>query len=117
LKICLKYETMGFVDVIVLEVCQREIKEFPDEVKDLILDSIALLRAGHTLSMPLSRPMPSIGKGVYELRYKDKKAQFRVGYFVKKKSGIYLLHAFKKKDQKTPKKNIDLIKKRMRKLL
>ena len=35
---------------------------------------------GIKLSMPLSRPMPSVGKGVHELRLKDASGVYRLIY-------------------------------------
>ena len=60
------------MDVVVLSQCEKELKSFPDDILGKVLDAMAKLRADQTLSMPLSRPMPSLGKGVHELRVKDK---------------------------------------------
>ncbi len=51
--------------------------------------------------------MASIGKGVREIRVKDQTGAYRVIYVVKLEDGIYVLTAFKKKQQKTPKQEID----------
>lgn len=48
--------------------CEKELKHFPIAVKEDLADALALLDEGVNLSMPLSRPMPSIGSGVHELR-------------------------------------------------
>ena len=56
----------------VLKQCQKELKEFPEDVKGDLADAIARLEAGHMLSMPLSRPMPSASaKGYMKLRFRD----------------------------------------------
>ncbi|MCY4643884.1 MAG: type II toxin-antitoxin system RelE/ParE family toxin [Bacteriovoracales bacterium] len=102
---------------IILEVCQKELTLFPREVVEDFLDIVSRLNEGLTLNMPLSRAMPSIGRNVHELRLKDKSGIYRVFYFIKKKEAIYIVHAFKKKTQKTPKKSIELVKKRIRRLL
>ena len=78
---------------------------------------MARLEVGHLFSMPLSRPMPSVGKGVHELRFRDRAGIYRVIYIVLGKELIYLLHAFIKKDRKTSKPNIDLAKKRLKECL
>ena len=57
--------------IVILKACGREVREFPEEVRGDLADALARLDAGQTLVMPLSRPMPSIGKGVHELRLKD----------------------------------------------
>ena len=102
--------------VVVLDVCRKEMESFPEEVREDFLDAVALLSQGLTLRMPLSKTMPSIGNNVHELRLRDKKGVYRVFYVIKKKNAIYIVHAFHKKTQKTPKKNIKLVKKRIRRL-
>jgi phage-related protein len=96
--------------------CSREIAEFPEEVRGELADDLARLNEGHTLSMPLARPMPSIGKGVHELRFRDRAGIYRVIYVLMGDGAIYLIHAFMKKDKKTPQPNIDLAKKRLKEL-
>jgi phage-related protein len=63
------------------------------------------------------KPMPSVGKGVAELRLWDEAGTFRVIYVAKFEDGVYVLHCFQKKTQKTPKKDIDLAAKRYKELL
>ena len=96
--------------------CTKEIAEFPEEVREDLIDALARLEKGHILSMPLSRPMPSIGKGVHELRLRDRSGIYRVIYVLVGAGAIYLIHAFVKKDKKTPMPNIDLAKKRLKDL-
>lgn len=63
---------------------------------------------GPHLSMPHARPM---GDGLYELRVRGKQ-EVRVFYVFAKEETIYLLHGFQKKSQQTPKKELDLARKR-----
>lgn len=58
------------------------------------------------------KPMPEVGKGVHEIRYRDAHGAFRVIYVAKFAQVIYVLHAFQKKTQKTPKSDIELAAKR-----
>ena len=51
--------------------------------------------------------MTSIRSGVREIRIHARGA-FRVIYIAKFEEAIYVLHAFQKKSQKTPKKDIEL---------
>ena len=44
----------------------------------------------------------------------EKGGAFRVIYIAKFDKAVYVLHAFQKKTQRTPKKNIDLAKQRLR---
>ena len=98
----------------VLKQCRKELNEFPEDVKGDLADAIARLEEGHGLSMPLSRPMPSIGKGVHELRFRDRSGIYRVIYYLAGAGVIYLLHAFMKKTQATPPQAIEVAKKRLR---
>lgn len=58
------------------------------------------------------KPMPSIGKGVEELRIWDDTGTYRVIYTARIKDAVYVLHAFQKKTDKTAKSDIDLAKTR-----
>lgn len=57
------------------------------------------------------KPMASIGKGVREIRIHCGN-EYRVIYLAQQEEGIYILHSFVKKTQKTSKKDLDLAKKR-----
>lgn len=67
--------------------------------------------------MPLSRPMPSVGAGVEELRVKDRSGAYRVFYYTKLAGVILVFHAFVKKSQKTPQADIELGQKRLKEIL
>ena len=99
--------------VIVLRACQREIEAFPEEIRGDLADALARLDAGLPLSMPLSRPMPSIGRGVHELRLKDRSGAYRVLYALIRQGSVHVLHAFKKTTRETPARNLMLAMKRL----
>jgi len=58
------------------------------------------------------KPMPSIGKGVEEIRVLDSSGAYRVIYFARRADAVYVLHAFRKQTQRTPKKDLEIGKKR-----
>lgn len=58
------------------------------------------------------KPMPSIGKGVEEIRIWDDSGTFRIIYTARLADAIYVLHAFQKKTQATSKRDIELAKSR-----
>ena len=63
---------------------------------------------------------PYVGKldlGLYEIRSKGKEGIGRSLYCTIKGKEIVILHSFIKKTQKTPKKDLDLAKKRMKEVL
>jgi phage-related protein len=100
----------------IVRACEKELKDFPVEVRGDLADALARLDAGLNLSMPLSRPMPSIAPGAHELRFRDRSGIYRVVYWIRRQGEIWLLHAFKKKTQQTPTLNIEVAKQRIRKL-
>ncbi len=65
--------------------------------------------------MPISRPMPSIGPAVHELRIVDENATWRVIHRIGDQA-INVLDVFAKKTRATPKEVIDRCQKRLRKL-
>ena len=97
----------------ILKQCKRELDTFPLSVREDVADALARLEEGHLLSMPLSRPMPSIGKGVHELRLRDRSGIYRVIYVIRRIGTIELIHAFKKKSQETPKQAIEIAQQRL----
>lgn len=105
---------MRLILIRVLKNCEKELLEFPIEIREDLADALALLDQGIKLSMPLSRAIPSIGKGVHELRLRDRSGIYRVIYVFSGNGNICLLHAFTKKTQTTPKPNIELAKKRLK---
>lgn len=99
--------------IVVLESCRREITRFPTEIRADLADALARLDEGHRLSMPLSRPMPSVGRGAHELRFKDRSGQYRAVYAIVRGGTVYVTHAFKKTTRATPQRNIDLARRRL----
>lgn len=63
------------------------------------------------------KPMPSIGKGVEEIRVWDDSGTYRVIYTARLVDVVYVLHAFQKKAQTTTKRDIDLAKARYSELV
>lgn len=66
------------------------------------------LRAVQRGQMPTDfKPMPSVGKGVEEIRLRTEDA-YRIFYVAKFEEAVYVLHAFQKKTQKTSKQDIQI---------
>lgn len=70
------------------------------------------LQEGETLSLPHSRPMPSIGKRCHELRIQDQNQIWRIVYAIEP-DAIVILEVFSKKTSATPKWVIDNTRKRI----
>ena len=71
------------------------------------------LQRGDKLSLPHSRPMPSIGKRCHELRIPDEDVTWRIIYRTDS-DAIVIAEVFAKKTGKTPKKIIDTCKRRFK---
>ncbi len=71
------------------------------------------LQRGERLSMPHSRPMPSIGGACHELRIVDQDSTWRIVYFVDR-DAVVILDVFSKKTRETPKQVIEVCKDRLR---
>ena len=70
------------------------------------------LQRGEGLSMPLSRPMPSIGRRCAELRIVDENVTWRIIYRADP-DAVLIADVFAKKTQATPKSVIALCRKRL----
>ena len=93
------------------------IREFPEEVRREFGKAIFDLQKGEKISLPLSRPMPSVRSGVEELRVRDRSGAYRVFYYTKLGDSVLIFHAFAKKTQKTPPHEIALAQKRLKEML
>lgn len=63
------------------------------------------------------KPMPSVGKGVREIRVREEAGAFRVIYLAKLEDAVYVLHCFQKKTQKTATSDIELARDRYKELM
>jgi phage-related protein len=84
----------------------NELLSFPDSAREAAGFQIYLVELGREADD--WKPMKTIGLGVQEIRISDAQGQFRVIYVAKFEEAVYVLHAFAKKTQKTPRQNINL---------
>ena len=61
--------------------------------------------------------MPTVAIGVAELRVKDREGTYRTFYYARHERGILVMHAFTKKTQATPAREISLARRRLKELL
>ena len=71
------------------------------------------LQQGERLGMPHSRPMPSIGVRCHELRIVDEASTWRIVYRIDT-DAIIVAEIFSKKTGQTPKRIIEICKKRLK---
>ena len=94
---------------------KARLKEFPQPVQKDIGDALFIAQAGST--SPMAKPFKGVGSGVFEIRSDYRTDTYRAVYAVKIGERVYVLHCFQKKSKrgiKTSKKDVDLIKRRLK---
>jgi phage-related protein len=88
------------------------IVDMPPKIQARMLRLLELMQEhGANLGAPHTSPM---GDGLFEIRAKAKEGIGRALFCYMKGERVYILHAFVKKTQKTPKKELDLAIARMK---
>jgi phage-related protein len=93
----------------------KSLRDFPDDARHdagFQLDKVQRGRQPDDF-----KPMPAIGKGVEEIRISEPSGAYRVIYVARRQEAVYVLHAFQKKTQATPKKDLEVAKRRLGQLL
>ena len=93
------------------------VRSLTPELKQDFGALLLLVQKGDVLSPPLSKPIKAIHPNAFELRTKDSTGAYRVIYVLAIKDKILIPHAFKKKTQKTPQKEIKTAQARLKELL
>ena len=89
----------------------KRLREFPETVRQDAGYQLDKVQRGQTPDD--FKPMPSIGKGVEEIRIWDDSGTYRVIYMARLADAIYVLHAFQKKTQATSKRDTDIARQRL----
>lgn len=95
---------------------KEKIKTFPREISRKIGEALRKVQYGLFIPMPMTKPMPIVARGVYELRLKDQYVNYRIFYYTKDSKRILVLHAFIKKSQATSTLDIKLGQLRLREM-
>ena len=93
---------------------RTDLRAFPPNVRRVA--GFQLRRVQEGLESNDRKPMPSVGPGVQEIRVHTER-EHRVLYIAKLAEGVYVLHAFEKRTRKTPKRDLELARERLRALL
>jgi phage-related protein len=89
---------------------QKDLREMPATARHALGIELLAVQVG---SEPKDwKPIPEVGAGAIEIRHRDENGAFRVIYVAKFSDAIYVLNAFQKKTQKTPRLEIELAAKR-----
>jgi phage-related protein len=89
-----------------------DLRAFPDEARRDAGFNLDFVQRGMDPSD--WKPMRAVGPGVKEMRLRDAAGAFRVIYLATRPEGVYVLHCFQKKTQKTRKADINLAASRLR---
>jgi phage-related protein len=95
----------------------QEFETFPEGARSICLAALTIAADGGKADV--AKPMRGIGSGVFEIALPFKGDAFRVVYAVQLADEIWVVHAFQKKSTqgiKTPQREIDLIKDRLKRL-
>jgi phage-related protein len=90
------------------------LREFPREARQDAGWQLDRLQRGYQPDD--FKPMPSVGRGVEELRVWDEAGTYRVIYTARMADAVYVLHAFQKKSQATSQRDLDIAKLRFAQL-
>jgi len=95
----------------------KEFETFPQGAQSICLAALTIASEGGKADV--AKPMHGLGSGVFEIALPFRSDAFRVVYAVQLADEIWVVHAFQKKSTrgtKTPQREIDLIKDRLKKL-
>lgn len=95
----------------------REFEAFPQAAQSICLAALTIAAEGGKADP--AKPMHGMGSGVFEIALALQGNAFRVVYAVRLADDVWVVHAFQKKSRrgiKTPKREIDLIRDRLKRL-
>ncbi len=95
----------------------KEFETFPEEARSICLAALTIAAEGGKAD--IAKPMHGLGSGVFEIALLFKGDAFRVVYAIQLGDEVWVIHAFQKKSTrgiKTPQREIDLVKDRLRHL-
>ena len=100
---------IGWIGTVRDDICT-----FPDDARKKA--GFQLRRVQQGKAPTDSKPMPTVGKSVQEIRIRTDDA-YRIFYVAKFEEAVYVLHAFQKKTQKTSKQDLHIGQQRFREMI
>jgi phage-related protein len=91
---------------------REDLGELPEAVQDAV--GFQLYRVQCGLEPKDWKSLTSVGAGVKEIRVRDEAGIFRVVYLAARPEGVYVLHCFQKKTQRTSRSDLELATKRFK---
>lgn len=90
----------------------EQLRDFPEDARSTAGYQLREVQKGNDPDD--WKPMKTVGPGVREIRIREASGAFRILYDASFGDSVVVLHAFQKKTQKTPQKEIDLAASRLR---
>ena len=95
----------------------KDFEAFPDGARSICLTALTIAAEGG--KPDIAKPMKEMISGVFEIALRYRSEAFRVVYAVQLGEEVWVVHAFHKKSTqgiKTPKRELDLIRDRLKRL-
>lgn len=118
LRYCLGFDTLRLMEpktskpIHFLGDSREALRNFPDDARYSAGVELRALQTG--LEPSDWKPMKTVGTGVREIRIREASGAFRVIYLATLPDRVLVLHAFQKKTQQTPKRDIDVAANRLK---
>src|SRR2546427_393920 len=100
-----------------IKAARRDFETFPQSVKVEVLRALTVAAEGRKADN--AKPLHGLGSGIFEVMASDRSDTYRVVYALQIGDDIWVIHAFQKKSKKgikTPQREIDLIRERLKRL-
>ena len=100
-----------------LKAARHEFEKFPVVAKTICLTALTIAAEGGKAD--IAKPLQGVGSGVLEIALPFRGDAFRVVYSVQIGHDVWVIHAFQKKATKgikTPKREVDLVRDRLKRL-
>ena len=97
-----------------IKAARKSFDAFPEGARERIAQ--ALMIAAEEGKADIAKPLAGLGTGIFEIALAYRSDAYRAVYIVQIGQAIWVVHAFQKKSRtgiKTPKSEIDLIRKRI----
>ncbi len=100
-----------------IKAAKKEFGKFPVPAQRVMARALTVAAEGGKAD--IAKPMKGLGSGIFEIALPYRSDAYRVMYAVQLDEAIWVVHTFQKKSTtgiKTPQKDIDLIKARIKRL-
>ena len=91
---------------------KEDLKAFPEDARREIGHQLEHVQEG--MDPDDWKPISIVGAGVREIRVRESSGAFRCIYLATRPEGIYILHCFQKKSQKTSRQDLELAQTRLK---